>query len=146
MTKSEESLFACMQFCRVAALPEPWDKKSIFITAICKVKKNDLCSYYAYSERGKDGKPKIMRDFGPARAILEVEEYYPLLYLDSSYLKRFNKGVDGTQKLIEYLKMHGVELDYENIDRKELDKENIKIAIQQQLRDEKKKSKLIIKD
>ena len=146
LSKTEQSMFDCLQFCKVATIPEKWDGKSIWLTSIAKTRKNDLGSYYCYMERGMDGKPTIVSDFGPCRAIVEIEEYYPLLYLDSSYVFKFKKDEEGTKKLIKYLKDNGVSLDWDNVDRKALDKENIKVAIQRQLEDEKKKSKLIIKD
>lgn len=146
MTKTEESLFDCLAFCKLSQLPEKEDGKSVWLNAIAKTRKNDGCYYYAYVERDKDGKPKIMRDFGAVRAIVKMEEFYPIVYLDSSYVKKFKKDEEGTASLIEYLKSVGVKIDFDNATRKDLDKENIKIAIQKQLADEKKKSKLIIKD
>lgn len=146
MNKTEQSMFDVLQYCKIATLPEPHDKKSVWLTAICRTRKNDLGTYYAYCERGIDGKPNIIRDFGPCRAIVEIEEYFPILYLDSSYVIKFKRDKEGTKRLISYLKDNGANLDWDNVDRKELDKENIKIAIQRQLQDEKKKSKLIIKD
>lgn len=146
MNATEKSMFDVLQFCKIAELPDPWDKKSVWITAICRTKKNDGNEYYAYCERGNDGKPRVVRDFGACRAIVEMEEYFPLLYLESSYVRKFKKDDEGTEKLVEYLKEEGVVMDYENADRKALNKENIKLAVQKQLIDEKKKSKLIIKD
>lgn len=147
MTKTEESLFSCLAFCKLSQLPEKEDGKSVWLNAIAKTRKNDGCYYYAYVERDKNtGKPKIMRDFGAVRAIVKMEEFYPIVYLDSSYVKKFKKDDEGTEKLIAHLKKEGVSIDFENATRKDLDKENIKIAIQRQLEDEKKKSKLIIKD
>ena len=146
LTETEKSLFECCQWCKVATLPEPWDNKSVWITSIARVRKNNGVLSYAYCERSKDGKPRIMRDFGPVRVISEIEEYFPLIYLDSSYVKKFKKDEEGTALLVEYLKSEGVKIDFENATRKDLDKENIKIAIQKQLADEKKKNKLIIKD
>lgn len=146
MTKTEESMFDCLAFCKLSQLPEKEDGKSVWVNAIAKTRKNDGCYYYCYVERDKDGKPKIMRDFGAVRTIVKMEEFYPILYLDSSYVKKFKKDEEGTALLVEYLKSIGVKIDFENATRKDLDKENIKIAIQKQLADEKKKSKLIIKD
>ena len=146
MTKTEESMFDCLAFCKLSQLPEKEDGKSVWLNAIAKTRKNDGCYYYCYVERDKDGKPKIMRDFGAVRTIVKMEEFYPILYLDSSYVKKFKKDEEGTALLVEYLKSIGVKIDFENATRKDLDKENIKIAIQKQLADEKKKSKLIIKD
>lgn len=146
LNKTEQSLFDCLAFCKLSQLPEKEDGKSVWVNAIAKTRKNDGCYYYCYVERDKDGKPKIMRDFGAVRAIVKMEEFYPIVYLDSSYVKKFKKDEEGTASLIEYLKSIGVKIDFESATRKDLDKENIKIAIQKQLADEKKKSKLIIKD
>ena len=146
MTKTEESMFDCLAFCKLSQLPEKEDGKSVWLNAIAKTRKNDGCYYYCYVERDKDGKPKIMRDFGAVRTIVKIEEFYPIVYLDSSYVKKFKKDEEGTALLAEYLKSVGVKIDFENATRKDLDKENIKIAIQKQLADEKKKSKLIIKE
>lgn len=146
LSKTEQSLFDCLAFCKLSQLPEKEDGKSVWVNAIAKTRKNDGCYYYCYVERDKDGKPKIMRDFGAVRTIVKIEEFYPIVYLDSSYVKKFKKDDEGTASLIEYLKSIGVKIDFENATRKDLDKESIKIAIQRQLADEKKKSKLIIKD
>ena len=146
LNKTEQSMFDCLAFCKLSQLPEKEDGKSVWLNAIAKTRKNDGCYYYCYVERDKDGKPKIMRDFGAVRAIVKMEEFYPIVYLDSSYVKKFKKDDEGTASLIEYLKYEGVMIDFENATRKDLDKENIKVAIQKQLADEKKKSKLIIKD
>ena len=146
LTETEKSLFDCLAFCKLSQLPEKEDGKSVWVNAIAKTRKNDGCYYYCYVERDKDGKPKIMRDFGAVRTIVKMEEFYPIVYLDSSYVKKFKKDDEGTASLIEYLKSIGVKIDFENATRKDLDKESIKIAIQKQLSDEKKKSKLIIKD
>lgn len=146
MNKTEKSMFDCLAFCEVATLPEPWDKKSVWLTAICRTKKNDLGTYYAYCERDAGGKPKIVRDFGAVRAIVEIEEFYPLLYLDSSYVRKFPKSEEGTANLTEYLMQNGFTDAIHAENRKELDKMNILLAMQRQLVDEKKKKEIIIKD
>lgn len=145
MDLTEKSLFDCLGYCKLSQLPEKADGKSVWITAMGKIKKSDGNFYYAYLERGRDGKPKVMRDFGAIASIIEYVEYYPILYLDSSYLKKFKKDKEGTEMLVAYLKSEGVLINFEEADRKALDKENIKIAIQKQLAEEKKKNKLIIK-
>lgn len=145
MNKTEQSMFDCLAFCELAKLPEAWDKKSIWLTAICKTKKNDLGEYYAYAEKDKQGKMSIVRDFGPCRAIVEIVEYYPVIYLNSSYVKKFPKSDEGNANLTEYLRHNGfVEAEHAG-DRKELDKMNILLAIQRQLADEKKKKEIIVK-
>ena len=146
MTDSEKSMFDCLEYCKVSTLPEPWDGKDVYISAICKTLKSDGNNYYCVVEIDENGKNRIVKDFGRCAAILKFEKIYPLSYLEPSYLKKFKKDEDGTAKLVEYLKVNGVVIDFENADRKMLDKANIRVAIQRQLADEKKANKIIIKD
>ena len=146
MTDSEKSLFDCLEYCKVSKLPEPWNGKDVYISAICKTLKSDGNSYYCVVEIDENGKNRIVKDFGRCAAILKFEEIYPLSYLEPSFLKRFKKDEAGAAKLVEYLKNSGVEMDFENADRKMLDKANIRVAIKNQLANEKKANKIIIKD
>lgn len=146
MTLSEQSKFDCLEYCKVSTLPEPWNGKDVYISAICKTLKSDSNNYYCVVEIDENGKNRIVKDFGRCAAIIKFEEIYPLSYLEPSYLKRFKKDEEGTAKLVEYLKNEGVEMDFENADRKMLDKVNIRVAIKRQLADEKKANKIIIKD
>jgi hypothetical protein len=97
-------------------------------------------------EIDENGKNRIVKDFGRCAAIVKFEQIYPLSYLEPSYVKKFKKDEDGTAKLVEYLKNAGVEMDFENADRKMLEKANIRVAIKRQLANEKKANKIIIKD
>ena len=146
MTDSEKSMFECLEYCKVSTLPEPWDGKSVYISAACRTLKSDGNNYYCVVEIDENGKNRIVKDFGRSAAIIKFEEIYPLAYLEPSYVKRFKKDEEGTAKLVEYLKGSGVEMDFENADRKMLDKANIRVAIKKQLADEKKANELIIKD
>lgn len=146
MTDSEKSLFDCLEYCKVSKLPEPWNGKDVYISAICKTLKSDGNSYYCVVEIDENGKNRIVKDFGRCAAILKFEEIYPLSYLEPSFLKRFKKDEEGAAKLVEYLKNSGVEMDFDNADRKMLDKANIRVAIKNQLANEKKANKIIIKD
>lgn len=146
MTDSEKSLFDCLEYCKVSKLPEPWNGKDVYISAICKTLKSDGNNYYCVVEIDQNGKNSIIKDFGRCAAILKFEEIYPLSYLEPSFLKRFKKDEEGTAKLVEYLKNSGVQMDFDNSDRKMLDKANIRVAIKNQLANEKKANKIIIKD
>lgn len=146
MTDSEKSMFDCLEYCKVSKLSEPWNGKDVYISAICKTLKSDGNNYYCVVEIDENGKNRIVKDFGRCAAIIKFEETYPLSYLEPSYLKKFKKDEDGTDKLVEYLKNEGVVMDYENADRKMLDKANIRVAIKRQLASEKKANKIIIKD
>lgn len=146
MTDSQKSMFDALEFVHKSELPEPWNGKDVFINGIAKTLKSDGNNYYCVVEIDENGKNKIVKDFGRCAAIIKFEEIYPLSYLEPSYLKRFKKDEDGTAKLVEYLKNEGVEMDFENADRKMLEKANIRVAIKRQLANEKKANKIIIKD
>lgn len=146
MTDSQKSMFDALEFVHKSELPEPWNGKDVYISAICKTLKSDGNNYYCVVEIDEEGKNRIVKDFGRCAAILKFEEIYPLSYLEPSFLKRFKRDDEGTAKLVEYLKFEGVEMDYENADRKMLDKANIRVAIKRQLANEKKANKIIIKD
>lgn len=146
MTKSEESKFSALAFTHLSEVPPEHDGKSVWITALSLVRKSNNTQSWCYMERGKDGKPRVIKDFGCMYPIVEYVSVHPILYLERSYLYRASKTEEGNAKLIEYLKNNGFP-EAEGIeDRKELEKLNIRIAIQRQLADAKKKSKLIIKD
>ena len=146
MTDSQKSMFDALEFVHKSELPEPWNGKDVYISAICKTLKADGNNYYCVVEIDEDGKNRIIKDFGRCAAILKFEGIYPLSYLEPSYLKRFKKDEEGTAKLVEYLKNEGVEMDFENADRKMLDKAIIRVAIKRQLENENKANKIIIKD
>ena len=146
MTDSEKSMFECLEYCKVATIPEPWDGKSVYIQGIAKTLKADGNNYYCFVEIDEEGKNRIVKDFGRCSAILKFKEIYPLSYLNPSYVKKFKKDEEGTAKLVEYLKNEGVVMDFENADRKMLEKANIRVAIKKQLKDEKNVKNIIIKD
>lgn len=146
MTDSQKSMFDALEFVHKSELPEPWNGKDVYISAICKTLKSDGNNYYCVVEIDENGKNRIVKDFGRCAAILKFEEIYPLSYLEPSFLKRFKKDEEGAARLVEYLKNEGVEMDYESADRKTLEKANIRVAIKRQLANEKKANKIIIKD
>ena len=146
MTDSQKSMFDALEFVHKSELPEPWNGKDVYISAICKTLKSDGNNYYCVVEIDENGKNRIVKDFGRCAAILKFEGIYPLSYLEPSYLKKFKRDEDGKAKMVEHLKNEGVEMDFENADRKMLEKANIRVAIKRQLADEKKANKIIIKD
>ena len=146
MTLSEKSKFDCLEYCKVATIPEPWDGKSVYIQGIAKTLKADGNNYYCLVEIDEEGKNRIVKDFGRCSAILRFEEIYPLSYLKPSYIKKFPKTEEGTANLTEYLVENGFTEAANADNRKDLDKLNIRVAIKRQLSDEKKANKIIIKD
>lgn len=146
MTLSEKSKFDCLEYCKVATIPEPWDGKSVYIQGIAKTLKADGNNYYCLVEIDEEGKNRIVKDFGRCVAILKFEEIYPLSYLNPSYVKKFPKSDEGTANLTAYLVENGFVEAEQADNRKDLDKLNIRLAIKKQLADEKRTSKIIIKD
>jgi hypothetical protein len=146
MTDSEKSMFECLEYCKVSTLPEPWNGKDVYITAICKTLKADGNNYYCIVEIDEEGKNRIIKDFGRCVAIIKFEEIYPLSYLNPSYVKKFPKSEEGTANLTAYLIDNGFVEAEQADNRKDLDKLNIRLAIKRQLADEKKANEIIIKD
>jgi hypothetical protein len=146
MTDSEKSMFDCLEYCKVSKLTEPWNGKDVYISAICKTLKSDGNNYYCLVEIDEEGKNRIVKDFGRCVAILKFEEIYPLSYLNPSYVKKFPKSDEGTANLTAYLVENGFVEAEQAENRKDLDKLNIRLAIKKQLADEKRTSKIIIKD
>lgn len=146
MNKTEQSMFDVLEYCKLATLPDIADGKSVWCNAIAKTKKIDGNYYYCYVEIDLEGKPRIIKDFGPCIAIIRFEVFYPIHYLEATYITKFPKTDEGNANLIAFLVDHGI-VDAESADsRKELDKMNIRVAIKRQLADEKKKETIIIKD
>ena len=146
MTDSQKSMFDCLEYCKVSTLPEPWDGKSVYISAVCRTLKSDGNNYYCVVEIDENGKNRIVKDFGRCAAILKFEQIYPLSYLEPSFLKKFPKSDEGTANLTEYLVQNGFTEAEQADNRKELDKLNIRLAIKNQLASEKKANTIIIKD
>lgn len=146
MTDSQKSMFDCLEFVHKAEIPEPWNGKDVYISAICKTLKSDGNNYYCVVEIDEEGKNRIVKDFGRCVAILKFEEIYPLSYLNPSYVKKFPKSDEGTANLTAYLVENGFVEAEQADNRKDLDKLNIRLAIKKQLADEKRTSKIIIKD
>lgn len=146
MTRTEQSMYDALEYCNLATLPEIADGKSVWCNAIAKTKKVDGNHYYCYVEIDLDGKPRIIKDFGTCVAIVRFEEFYPIHYLEPTYIRKFAKNDEANEKMIEYLMEHGIHDAMHASTRKELDKMNIRVAIKKQLADEKKKKETIIKD
>ena len=91
-------------------------------------------------ERGDDGKPKVIRDFGSVSAIIEVVSIYPVSYLEQKYLRTFKEGEE--EKMKNYLKKCGVDMDYDSADRASLDKAVTILAVKLQLKEEKARNNI----
>lgn len=130
--KSEEkSLISAMAFCSLRELPQEDDKENIWVEALAKVQKSDTTISYVYVRKDKNGENKIAKDFGSSSIIRKVICYYPFNFLKASYLPTFK-----TQKKedrIRFLQKVYKDKDFSKMSLKELDKEVLKVAINNQL-------------
>jgi hypothetical protein len=127
----EKSLISAMAFCSLRELPQEDDKENIWVEALAKVKKADTTTSYVYVRKDKNGENKIAKDFGSSSVIRKVICYYPFNFLKANYLPTFK-----TQKKedrIRYLQKVYKDKDFSAMSLKELDKEVLKVAINNQL-------------
>ena len=127
----EKSLISAMAFCSLRELPQEDDKENIWVEALAKVKKADTTTSYVYVRKDKNGENKIAKDFGSSSVIRKVICYYPFNFLKANYVPTFK-----TQKKedrIRYLQKVYKDKDFSAMSLKELDKEVLKVAINNQL-------------
>lgn len=133
----QESLITAMQYLGIRNLPEVEDKSKIWVKSLALVRKADGSMSYAVIEKDCNAKNKCVADFGNISAIKEYIEYYPISYLQDSYLPKFK--TKGKEERIKHLCLFGgyskEELEKKSV--KELDNIVITFAIKQQLKSEK---------
>lgn len=129
--KEEKSLISAMAYCSLRERPQADDGENIWIEALAKVKKADGTTSYVYVSKDKNGNNVIKKDFGSISIIRVIETYYPFNFLSDKYLPTF-KGAKKEDRL-RYLNKVYKDKDFSNLTLKELDKEILKVAINNQL-------------
>ena len=142
ISQREQNLIAdALNFAHLAELPKAANNKTIWIEGIAKIRLGDNSIAYGVVRRNLDLTPRVLYVNGNTSIIVEVEEVYPYLTLDAALVKKFT----ATQKekaRIDYLK--SLELPYlESVDleamsMEELNKEVVKAAVYQQLKNMEK--------
>jgi hypothetical protein len=129
---TEKSLVDALSWASLRELPPKDNKENVYILALALVSKKDGSKSYVATKKGKDGKDKVVKDFGSTAMIVKIEEVYPYLLLDGNYLPTF----DGKKRedRIKWLTMMDAEGDYEGMSLKELNKEILLIAMRNQLK------------
>jgi hypothetical protein len=128
-----ESLIDALSWASLRELPEKDNGENIWIRALALVSKRDGSKAYVALVKGKDGEDRIIRDFGSVSMIVKIEEIYAFEYLDSSYLPTFDSKKK--EDKIKWLSMQRPEVNYEEMNSKELNKAILHVAMQNQLAD-----------
>lgn len=137
--KTEESLIDALSYCSLRDLPEIEDGENVWIRAIAKIVKSDGVEYYAYVEKDKDLRNRIVKDFGSMSSIVKVLEYYPFSYLRAEYMPEFK--TKKKEERIAYLTRFKKDKDYSGYTLKELNDEVLRGAIEMQMAKEKRNEK-----
>lgn len=120
-------------------LPEPADQKTVWIEGIAKIRLADGSIGYGIVKRNaEDFSARVCYINGNIASIREIEEVYPYIKLQKDYIKKFSPNA-GTKPRIEYLEslhipyLEGIDLKQMDIDQ--LNKEVVKAAVYQQMKD-----------
>lgn len=104
MTELEQTLSEALTFSRVPELPEELsDKVESWTRAIALVKKINNRTNYAIAHNDGNGRPIIVKDFGPACAIKEVMHIYPYSFVT----KQYQPNLKSKDDILDYLVTHG---------------------------------------
>lgn len=128
----EKSLINCLAALDLRDLPKEWDKEDIYILAVGLCSKIDGTFSYAALKKDKDGKDKVVKDFGNVCALRKIEKVYPYKYLDASFIPYFKTR--SKDERIAWLERMGEKGNFSEMSVKELDKKVLNVAIQQALK------------
>lgn len=124
-----KSLIAALNWACVRELPPVDDKENVWIFALALVAKKDGSKGYVALTKDKNGESRIVKDFGSTSMIVKVEEIYPYLYLDPTYIPQF--GDKKKEERVKWLKLTDPDGgDYDAMSLKELNKAILNRAIQ----------------
>ena len=128
----EKSLISCLAALDLRDLPKEWDKENIYILAVGLASKIDGTFSYVALRKDKDGKDKVVKDFGNVCALRKVEKVYPYKFLDASFVPIFKTRAKDER--IAWLERMGEQGAFSEMSAKELEKKVLNVAIQQALK------------
>lgn len=128
----EKSLISCLAALDLRDLPKEWDKENIYILAVGLASKIDGTFSYVALRKDKDGKDKVVKDFGNVCALRKVEKVYPYKFLDASFVPIFKTRAKDER--IVWLERMGEQGAFSEMSAKELEKKVLNVAIQQALK------------
>lgn len=131
--KLEKSLIDALSWASLRELPEKDKGEEVYILALALVSKKDGSKSYVALKKDKNGEDKIVKDFGTTAMIVKVDEVYPYILLDASYVPQFNDKKK--EERIKWLTLTDPEGgNYEDMSLKELNKAILNRAIQNHIR------------
>ena len=141
----EQNLIAdVLKFAHLAEMPKTATKNTIWLEGIAKIRKANNSVAYGIVRRNPDLTHRVTYVNGDIFSITEVEEVYPYVTLDKSYVKTFDKK-DKEAARINYLKSlnlpSAAPVNYDEMTLEELNKEVVKAAVYMQLKDMEKETK-----
>lgn len=138
MNRIEEKLIAdVLNFAHLTSMPSKMTKKTaLWIEAVAKVRKANATYAYAILRRTANLDHTFIYSNGATSPIVSVEEVYPIITLDTKYVKKFTD--DSKDARIRYLRSMNLpyietEKYFDGMTLEDLDKEVVKSAMYQQL-------------
>lgn len=145
MEKIEERLIQdALRQARLTKLPKAATKNTVWLEGIAKIRKANNSVAYGIVRRNPDLTHSVTYVNGDIFSITGIEEVYPYVTLDKSYIKTFdNKDKEAAR--INYLKSLNLPsvapVNYDDMTMEELNKEVVKAAIYLQLKDMEKEAR-----
>lgn len=128
----QKSLIDALSYACVRELPPVDTGEEVWIYAIALVSKRDGSKSYAILKRNDSGENALHKDFGSVSIIAGIDEVYPYLYLDSSYVPNFTNRKK--EEMVNWLSLMCPGGTFDDMSVKELKKEVIAVAVRNQLR------------
>ena len=128
----EKSLINCLAALDLRDLPKEWDGEDVYILAVGLASKDDGTFSYVALKKDKDGKDKVVKDFGNICMLRKIEKVYPYHFLDASFVPFFKTR--SKDERIAWLERMGEKGDFTELSLKELDKKVLNVAIQNALK------------
>jgi len=145
MEKIEERLLQdALKQAHLTQLPKAATKNTVWIEGIAKIRKANNSIAYGIVKRNPDLTHRVIYVNGDIFSITEIEEVYPYVTLDKSYIKTFTSKEKEAARA-NYLKSLNLPsvcpVNYDEMTMEELNKEIIKAAIYMQLKDMEKEAR-----
>ena len=129
---AKQELVRALSWCGLNYIPQEDTGDTIWLRAIALVSKNDGSKNYAVYERGYDGKPRCIKDFGSVCQIVKIDKLFPFFVLDKSNIPNF-KGKFKEER-IAWLRANGVNVTADDATTKELDTMILNLVAYMELR------------
>ena len=138
ISQREQNLIAdALRMAHLTELPKKADKKTVWIEGVAKITLADGSTAYGIVKRNPDLTHRVCYVNGNIATIVEIEEVYPYVTLNKEYVKKFGKN-EGEEARIKYLRSLNLPCtspDICEMTLDELNKEVVKAAMYQQMKD-----------